>query len=662
MKILLPSNSKLARRSLSYLLFALLSVISCQSFSQPYLKAEVQNTNCPVSRHEADIWFFGQNAGIDFRSDLAVPVLNNFEMVALQSCAIISDSTGNMLFFTDGMHVWNRMEGIMPNGGNLHGDPGVTMPAIIIPRPGNNTIYYIFTVDRPKIQPADTNAFGLQLSEVDLSLAGGLGDITSLKNKPLVPEISEKVTAVRHRNGKDVWVVVHRWDSNEFLSFLVTSSGVDSNYISSKVGSIHAGPISTNNMVGFMKLSPDGSKLALAIHGSKKYEIFDFDNSTGQVRNAVTSPAVYSGAYGIEFSPDNKFLYATTAFVGGLPDSTSRLYQFDVTAGGAIFNNPVELAVDTNAQYFCGLQLGTDGRIYVARSPFGFNAAGVIYNPKRPGLACNFNSLSHGPSSFDLGGKRSKYGFPAFIQSYFDLPHFDVEYTCFNDTMVLKLTNPANIDAITWNFGDPTSFDNTSTAIQPTHIFSHPGTFTVSVSEIFNGINYNYSEDVLINELPNIQLADTIYLYKGSTVILSAGDGFTSYEWSTGENTQNIKISQPGKYWVTAQNQKCCFNTDTTMVVYFDVLVPNAFRPDGTNKIFRAVPTSSQAINNFTLYIYNRWGQQIFESKDINAGWDGTINGQVAAGDVYVWIINYYVQKDSGEERVTYKGNVVLLR
>jgi gliding motility-associated-like protein len=629
---------------------------------QGYYKVEVRNTNCPVSNHEADLWYFGQNAGINFMGDLAVPLLNNDVLTSIQSCANICDSNGRLLLMTDGMRVWDGGQGLMPNGSGLHGDPGVTMPAIIIPKPNDPNIYYIFTIDRPQIHALDTNVFGLQYSEVNLTLNGGRGDV-SLKNRPLVSEVCEKVTAVQDQNGTDYWVVAHSWDSDQFISIHVTEDGVDTaTFVTSTAGSVHSGPISTNNSVGFMKISPDGTRLALAIHGSKKYEIFDFNSSNGRVNNAIPSPAVYSGAYGIEFSPDAHYLYTTTAFVGGLPDSVSRLFQFDVTQGSNIWTSGVELAINNVAEYFCGLQLGTDGRIYVARSPNGNMAAGVIYNPKRPGTECNFNLLNGSASDFNLGGgaKRSKYGFPAFMQSYFDVPHFDAEMVCFTDTTAFKLTNPANVTTVSWNFGDnSTGSSNTSTAMEPTHIFSAPGTYTVTVTE--NG-TYSYSEQVYVNEPPFPTLPDTVYMYRGASVLLNAGDGFTSYEWNTGEYSSVIKVSQPGVYWVIVQNQTCCFNIDSVTVLLFDIMVPNAFRPGGTNTVFRAIPTSQQAIENFSMYIYDRWGMQIFESKEITEGWDGTYKGNPAPGDVYVWIVNYDIEREGKMERVAYKGNVILLR
>ena len=658
----ITKNIAFRGKNLLSLFIPLILFLNGNLSGQSYLNADVRSTNCAVSRHEADLWFFGQNAGIDFRGADPVAVGNNNILNALQGCAIISDSTGNMLMVTSGTQVYNREQRAMPNGSGLHGDIGVTMPAIIIPKPGDEPVYFIFTVDRPKIYPGDTTAWGFQYTEVNMELDNGLGDVTGRKNIPLLDEVSEKVTAVRHSNGRDVWVVAHRFNSNEFCSFLVTENGVDSNFVSSKAGTVHEGPLSTNNSVGVMKISPDGTRLALAIHGKKMYEIFNFSASTGQVSTPVASASDYSGAYGVEFSPDSRYLYTTTAFVGGLADSISRLFQFDASQGAGVFDSPVEIAINESAEYFCSLQLSTDGKIYVARSPQGFDKVGVIYNPKRPGLSCNFNMLDGSASSFDLGGKRSRYGMPNFIQSYFDIPHFDLENICFSDTTIFYLTNRANVESVSWNFGDPEGTGNISSEFEPAHAFSRPGEYTVTVTEIFNGISYEYAERVVVANLPYPVLGDTVYLYPGSTIVLDAGEGFSTYEWSTGETSSAIQISEPGAYWVYVQNDRCCFNGDSVEVVLFDIYVPNAFRPGGMNNRFRAVASSGQAIENFHMLIYNRWGQLFFESKDISEGWDGTFDGSPAPGDVYVWLIQWDILKDTGTERATYKGNVLLLR
>jgi gliding motility-associated-like protein len=646
------------------LLSAVMLVFPKALLSQGYLKAELRSTNCDVANHEADRWYFGQNAGLDFRAQEPEFDPSNYMLNIPTSPAVMADSNGNVLFYTDGNKVYDRSAHVMPNGDGLHGFVGYTMPVLIVPKPGSDSIYYIFTTHRPKQNANDPQTvYGLEYNEVNMNRNGGLGDITR-KNKVLLdPEVSSKLTAAKNSNGTDYWVVAHKFNSSEFCSFAVTSNGVDTNnYKSSTLGTFHAAPGETNNGIGYMKISPDGTKLALAIHGSDIYEIYDFNASNGAVSNVITSPAIFNEAYGIEFSSDSRYLYATetSTSLWTIYDSIpSYLFQFDLSIGNSLFQqgNYDTIAFNKTGSYFGDIQLGTDGRIYVSRAPYINASLSVIQNPKRPGAACNFTV-----NALDLEGKKSRFGFPNFVQSYFDLPHFDVENVCFLDGTIFTLQNSSNIDNVSWTFGDPSS-NNTSTDIQPLHVFSGPGTYQVQVTEYFGGNTYGpYTETVIVNELPGIDMADTVYMYPGSPILLDAGEGYESYEWSTGDDVQTIKITESGTYSVTVQNDRCCFNADTTVVIYFDVMVPNAFRPDGTNKIFKAYASSLQAINNFTMYIYNRWGQQIFVSSDIDQGWDGKINGVEAPGDVYVWLINYDVEREGKAVKIAYKGNVILLR
>ena len=549
---------------LTFLLILTVTLVSFQSlFAQGYLKAEVRKTNCPLADHEADRWFFGQNAGLDFRGQDPVADLTNFMLNVLTSPAIISDSNGVVLLYSDGLRVYNHQAEVIMNGDNLHGFSGNTMPVLIVPKPGSDSIFYVFTTYRPKQNANDPmTVYGLEYNEVNLNRNGGAGEVT-IKNKVLLPpEVSSKLTAVKNSNGVDYWVVAHKFNSNEFCSFAVTGNGVDTNnYVSSPIGTVHTAPGETNNGIGYMKISPDGTKLALAIHGSNIYELYNFDAASGRVTNWIPSPQTFIEAYGVEFSSDSRYLYGTTTSNSSPPFDTrpSYLFQFDTDKGNGIFSlgNYDTITVDTLGSYLCGMQLGTDGRIYVSRAPYGNAAVSVIQNPKRPGMDCNFTA-----NVVDLQGKKSRLGFPNFVQSYFDMPHFDVENVCFEDVTNFILTNNSNVDDATWRFTDGSQI--TLTGIQPSYTFTGPGTYNIEVTESFGGQTFGpYIETIVVNELPPVDIGDTVYMYPGSPILLDAGSGFTSYEWSTGENSPSIKVSEPGTYYVTVQNEQCCFKLDS---------------------------------------------------------------------------------------------------
>ena len=133
-----------------------------------------------VAQREASNWYFGDNAGINFDINNNVTPLTDGQLSTDEGCTSISDTSGQLLFYTDGIRVYNRNHTVMPNGLNLNGNPSSTQSAIIIPKPGDANIYYIFTASTTFGGAPD---LGFQYSEVDMTLNNGLGDVTSSKNQ-----------------------------------------------------------------------------------------------------------------------------------------------------------------------------------------------------------------------------------------------------------------------------------------------------------------------------------------------------------------------------------------------------------------------------------------------------------------------------------------------
>jgi hypothetical protein len=140
------------------------------------------------SQKEAAIWYFGEKAGLDFNSGSPVSITDG-KIITSEGCASISDKNGSVLFYTDGSLVFNKFHKVMPNGSGLLGHNSSTQSAIIVPKPNNPYVYYIFTVDQPLPDNVDDNPLndqdppnnGLNYSEVDIRLDNGLGDIPENK-------------------------------------------------------------------------------------------------------------------------------------------------------------------------------------------------------------------------------------------------------------------------------------------------------------------------------------------------------------------------------------------------------------------------------------------------------------------------------------------------
>jgi WD40 repeat protein len=347
------------------------------------LGARAQRTN--------DLWYFGQQAGLSFVEGNVPKPLNDGKMSTYEGSAVATTASGQLLFYTNGETVWNREHRPMPNGHKLMGSGSSTQSALIVPDPGSGNIFYIFTV-APQGTPN-----GLRYSVLDMTRDDGLGDLPRV-NLLLIQPVAEKLTAVRHANGRDTWVLAHRWNSNAFVAYLVTADGVQSaKPIMSNVGSMNAGP--GRNAIGALKFSPDGKHLAASLwKETNRFEIYDFDRSTGKVSNA-RGFGPYPEAYGVEFSPDGSKLYGTCNGLGG---GQTQLWQFDLKT-----KKPTLVGKSANRKVGA-LQRGPDGRIYVAREDNP--NLGIIQYPDSLGKACRY--IDEG---IKLGGRRSKLGLPNFV-------------------------------------------------------------------------------------------------------------------------------------------------------------------------------------------------------------------------------------------------------
>lgn len=451
---------------------------------------------------EANVWYFGERAGLDFNSGAPV-ALTNGQLDTLEGCATISNNSGQLLFYTDGITVWDRNHAIMPNGTGLFGHPSSSHAATIVPLPGSATLFYVFTLD------AFVGPNGFCYSIVDMSLNGGNGAVTT-KNVQIYTPSNEKLCIVKHANNSDYWVVTHEWNSNNFVSHLLTSSGLSATPVISSTGHLVNG--STDNVLGQMKISPNGTKLAIC-HMYDKVELFDFDVNTGVVSNLnVLRNNNPDLAYGVEFSPNSEVLYMTI-----LNDSSQnyKLLQFDLNATNIPASAQIIFLSNNSSIDFWGMQLGPDGKIYVTQ-PFKTSLA-VIHNPNALGSSCNFQQ-----NAVDLGGKICKLGLPPFVSSFFFTPAIQFQNACVGESAQFQLSN-ATITSANWNFGD----GNTSTSLSPTHTFTTAGTYTVSVSTTSPSGSGSATREIVISDVP------TATQPTNQLICDDNNDGFYNFDLST---------------------------------------------------------------------------------------------------------------------------------
>ena len=207
---------------------------------------------------------------MDFNSNPPI-VKTDGTMSADEGCSSISDTNGKLLFYTNGIKVWNKNHQVMSNGDSLHGQQSSSQSALIIKKPNSNNMYYIFTVD------AQAGLNGFEYSEVDMNLDGGNGGVTTFKNIRLLNQSCEKLAAVKHTNNRDIWVLVHQWNSDAFNAYLITPAGIDTNAVISNIGTFINSDVSGDNAAGIIKNSSNGKKIAMTNYDQKIVQLFDFN-------------------------------------------------------------------------------------------------------------------------------------------------------------------------------------------------------------------------------------------------------------------------------------------------------------------------------------------------------------------------------------------------
>jgi gliding motility-associated-like protein len=617
------------------------------------------------SQKQANFWHFGTLCGVDFNSGSPV-VLTNSALNTAEGCSSISDASGNLLFYTDGVKVWDNTNTQMPNGFGLLGDPSTSQSALIVPNPGNANLYYIFTL------PAEGSG-NFNYSVVDMTQQSGKGDVT-IKNTFIKSNVTEKLTAVFHCNGHDIWVAIHESGSNKFLCYLVTNSGISAPVIS------NVGPVHTD-VHGQMKFSTSGSKIALArdtvisatpLPGTGKgfIDLFDFNNSTGVISSPVILYDNHQRAYGVEFSPDDSKLYTGHYEVG----SSSYLIQYDLNAAN-IQASSVLLNTSFNPDIY-GIQLGPDQKVYVTHEITPF--LDVVSSPNLAGTACNFTSNAVNLDPLGMGNM-CMLGLPGFIQSYLNPSFPNLPCTvnadfqssdttiCRGDCINFTDLSTGAVTSWTWTFSG--SGITSSSSQNPIGIcFSNPGTYNVQLIAS-NGAASDTVVKTIIVANPFVDAGANVIISPGGTAQLSAGGNISSYNWAPSVGLSSSVIYNPiagpavtTTYTVGGTDVNGCPAKDSVTVFVEikcgDLFVPTGFSPnnDGANDLECIM---GNCIKTLLFSIYDRWGEKVFETTEQSVCWDGVYNGKLMDNGIFVYYLKATLQ--NGEE-ITKKGNISLVR
>ena len=503
---------------------------------------------------EYNNWFFGGRAGLTFNSGAPVAILGS-QSSSGEGCASISDAAGNLLFYSNGAEIWNRNHVVMPNGSALMGGLSSSQSSLILPVPGDEGKYYVFTLE-------DMSApGGLYYSIVDMQLAGGLGDVVaSSKNVYVSANNLEMLTAA---NSADCgfWVITHKRGLSTFEAIQITENGLGTR-VSTDVGEL------LNLSAGVMKVSPDNKRLAFASLANKLSMVFDFDAATGVISNGIELPSEGNlSPYGTSFSPDSKTLYVTEGQMGDF----FKVFQFSLDGPTAPEVRSSRLLAGTvntipAVASFCDLNIGPDGKIYIART--GKTCISVINSPNVRGAGCDFQEL--GPC---LEGRFSTLGLPNPGRTLHKVEEVLGRDTSLCPGTSLTLTAPASTGTILWSTG----------ATTPTITIQTNGKYWVRVRRgnclISDTINVSFDGE-------RAALGPDQTLCPGGSLNLKPSGTFTSIVWQDNSLTPQLQVTSPGLYWVEVTDRCGQVTRDSVhvrTVIYSIDLGPDAVRCTGTS-------------------------------------------------------------------------------
>ena len=347
-------------------------------------------------------WLFGNRAGLDFTNansttpPTSTPATSSV-MNTGEGCASISDSNGNLLFYTDGITLWDSNNIVRVPTGTLLGDSSSTQSAIIVPDPGNSNQYYVLTMDGSSNPTSPFNHFNGIRIDITTWLVTPLSSLITLPSTVGFSP-AEKLTAIQDPTCKVFWVVTIVQQGTDlpnngvgnglgtFRVFKIDASGI------SYVGATPMGNVFIDEL-GYLRASPDGRTLAIANGRNNNVLVFPFDNSTGIINigglrtiNVPTLPPnINRNVYGVEFSPNSNILYYGTLTTG----TPAYIFQVDLSLV-VLTSTLVGTIANAGGGYTIGaLQLGMDDRIYIAKA--GELSLGAILNPNVLGAGCTVN-------------------------------------------------------------------------------------------------------------------------------------------------------------------------------------------------------------------------------------------------------------------------------
>ncbi|OAV44869.1 gliding motility-associated C-terminal domain-containing protein [Lewinella sp. 4G2] len=596
---------------------------------------------------QAENWHFGNGYLITFGNDR--PTLSGpSAMVALEGCVSMSNERGEIQFYSNGGGrgidqdidgvIWNKNNDRMFDWATFRGG-GISarQSSIAFPAPGRPNVYYLFTMeDRENAQVNRPPGNGLSYYVVDMNQDANLGKVTE-ERQTYVPNVVEALDATAMADGSGYWVIANLDDGGnpKIVTIPVTADGVGA-------------PV--NKDFPFLTerytFSPDGNFLFASDN------LLAYDNATGTpgeiLRNFPNSNSVSAG-----FTADSRFMYLIESVDFGIP----RLVRYDLEdftrLEVALLDEGFTQGAPTSA-----FQLGPNGNLYYLESEVetGSQNTFILLNE----IACPSNS---GPD-FRRGVLRIDAGNSSFGLS--NLPQYVDDIfigTSLADTIILEpltiencpdtdLELAARVEGNAYLWSD----ESTDSIL----VVREPGEYCVTIT---NGCETTFDcQTVIPTSAPT---ADEYRLSVTATRgeicdgreaivrVLHVANDTTPVDivFFDGTRRDSLLLTLAEGDEISATVTDSCGATNELIFltaiegctcddpVFPEIISANQ---DGLNDEFRAF--SECELTDYSLLIYNRWGQEVFSTNTYTEGWDGTTDGKPQNVGTYLFLSSYRIE------------------
>jgi gliding motility-associated-like protein len=499
-----------------------------------------------TAQKENNIWVFGGGIGLDFNT--TAPTLIKSSISSVEGSATIADTNGNLLFYSNGISVWDRSHNLMPNGTGLLGAiyQSSTQGVAIVPVASSPNLYFLFCVDELADVPRPAY---LRYSLIDMSLNGGNGDIVvGKKNIIIDSNMSEKMIVAPTCNG--VWLINHHIDSSIFYARKIDrASSIPKPVISKTTGLNDYSRYS----VGEIKFSSDYKQIALCnyvfpLHyTNSKVECFDFDAITGKI-SGYRDFGILNTAYSVEFSPDNSKLYVL--------DYSGSVFQYNL---GLLPSMPSVLSskYELSRSGYLSMRRAVDGKIYLRPGYTETNISCI----NKPNLAGALSDIQDSIPS--LVNSNTEYFLQFGNSTTMPIQNKVSKQTILLDTTICQgnsvtcIANPI-YNFILWNDGDTaTKKILTDSGINWRKSTLNCTTIVDSFKIKFKSIDSSFAK------------IDTVLCFQQNANILLP-QNFKSYLWNDGTTAAQSTFTKSGVKWRYASNNDCTMRVDTISAKFID--------------------------------------------------------------------------------------------